>query len=73
MCCWRAFYLNLLPWVTRATAPDLGPQGAKEYVEVVAVEAPIPEHVRSRLPVPAVGFALCRALAGMTTQGSVLP
>lgn len=50
--------------VLRATAPDLGPQGAKEYVEAVAAGVPSSEHVRSRLPVPPVRFALCWTLSG---------
>ncbi|MEQ0557941.1 YrhB domain-containing protein [Amycolatopsis sp. NEAU-NG30] len=35
----------------RASAADLGVQGAKEYVEAVAAGVPVPEHVRSRPPV----------------------
>ncbi|MBR7830111.1 hypothetical protein KDK95_27660 [Actinospica sp. MGRD01-02] len=50
--------------VLRAAAPDLGPKGAKEYVEAVAAGVPVSEHVRSRLPVPPVRFALRRALSG---------
>ena len=50
--------------VMRAQVPDLGPHGAKEYVEAVATGAPIPEHVRSFLPVPPVGFAVRRTLSG---------
>ncbi|MFJ1764754.1 YrhB domain-containing protein [Amycolatopsis sp. NPDC088138] len=38
----------------RASAPDLGAQGAKEYVEAAAAGAPVPEHVRVRLPQPPV-------------------
>lgn len=50
--------------VMRAAAPDLGPGGAKEYVEAVAAGAPVPEHLHSRLPAPPVRFALRQALSG---------
>ncbi|MGI5222942.1 hypothetical protein [Nocardia sp. CA-290969] len=50
--------------VVRATAPGLGPQGAKKYVEAVAAGIPIPEHIRPRSPRPTVRFELCRALTG---------
>ncbi|MEU0797321.1 YrhB domain-containing protein [Amycolatopsis sp. NPDC005961] len=40
--------------LVRASAPDLGAQGAKEYVEAAAAGAPVPEHVRARLPQPPV-------------------
>ncbi|WP_326835143.1 YrhB domain-containing protein [Amycolatopsis rhabdoformis] len=36
----------------RSQAPDLGVQGAKEYVEAVVAGVPVPDHVRSRLPQP---------------------
>ncbi|MGW3282618.1 YrhB domain-containing protein [Nocardia rhamnosiphila] len=48
----------------RATAPELGPREAKEYIEAVAAGAPVPERVRSRLPRPPVGFRYCTALSG---------
>lgn len=34
----------------RAMAPELGPYGAKEYVEAVVTGAPIPEHMSVHLP-----------------------
>ncbi|VVJ17422.1 Uncharacterised protein [Amycolatopsis camponoti] len=39
--------------LVRASVPDLGAQGAKEYVEAAA-GAPVPEHIRARLPRPPV-------------------
>ena len=41
--------------LVRASAPDLGTQGAKEYVEAVAAGVPVPGHLRARLPRPPVG------------------
>ncbi|GAB3152927.1 hypothetical protein GCM10027258_54830 [Amycolatopsis stemonae] len=41
--------------LVRAFAPDLGAQGAKEYVEAAVAKAPVPEHVLARLPRPPVG------------------
>ena len=55
----------------RTAAPDLGPRGAKEYVEAVMAEAPIPDHVRSRLPVPPPKFAARRALSGPNPEPGV--
>lgn len=40
--------------LVRASAPDLGAQGAKEYVEAAAAGMPVPEEVRARLPRPPV-------------------
>ncbi|MDX3186843.1 YrhB domain-containing protein [Streptomyces sp. MN03-5084-2B] len=48
----------------RASAPDLGAQGAKEYVEAVAAGVPVPEHVRSRLPRPPVKRRVWWRLSG---------
>ncbi|MFJ9779116.1 YrhB domain-containing protein [Amycolatopsis sp. NPDC101161] len=36
--------------LVRASAPDLGAQGAKQYVEAAAAGMPVPEEVRARLP-----------------------
>ncbi|GLY43303.1 hypothetical protein Amsp01_093260 [Amycolatopsis sp. NBRC 101858] len=49
--------------LVRAAAPDLGAQGAKEYVEAVAAGAPVPEGVRARLPRPPVGRRVWRRLS----------
>lgn len=48
----------------RASAPDLGAQGAKEYVEAVAAGGAVPDHVRSRLPRRPVGRAARWRLSG---------
>ncbi|MET8853629.1 YrhB domain-containing protein [Amycolatopsis sp. NPDC004625] len=40
--------------LVRASAPDLGAQGAKAYVEAASAGAQVPEHVRALLPQPAV-------------------
>jgi hypothetical protein len=40
--------------LVRASAPDLGAQGAKEYVEAAVAGVPVPERVRARLPQPPV-------------------
>lgn len=49
--------------LVRASAADLGAQGAKEYVEAVAAGVPVPEHVRARIPRPPVGHTVCRRLS----------
>ena len=36
--------------LVRASAPDLGVQGAKEYLEAVAAGVPVPAHVLARVP-----------------------
>ena len=56
---WRLDALRLV----RASAPDLGAQGAKEYVEAAAAGAPVPEHVLARLPRPPVRRQLWRRLS----------
>ncbi|MEA5365395.1 YrhB domain-containing protein [Amycolatopsis sp., V23-08] len=50
--------------LVRASAPDLGAQGAKEYVEAAAVAAPVPGHLRSRLPRPPAGRRAWRRVSG---------
>ncbi|MFG1642521.1 YrhB domain-containing protein [Amycolatopsis sp. NPDC049252] len=50
--------------LVRAAAPDLGAQGAKEYVEAAAVAAPIPGHLRARLPRRPVRRQAWRRLSG---------
>ncbi|MEQ0560988.1 YrhB domain-containing protein [Amycolatopsis sp. NEAU-NG30] len=48
----------------RASASDLGAQGAKEYIEAVAAGVPVPEHVRSHLPRPPVKRRVWSRLSG---------
>lgn len=50
--------------LVRASAPDLGAQGAKEYVEAVASGVPVPEHVGARLPSPPVRRRVWSRLSG---------
>lgn len=50
--------------LVRASAPNLGAQGAKEYVEAVAAGAPIPGHVSARIPQPPVARPVSHRLTG---------
>jgi hypothetical protein len=50
--------------LVRASAPGLGAQAAKEYLDAVAAGLPVPEHLRSRLPRPPAGRAVRRRLSG---------
>ncbi|MEU4520402.1 YrhB domain-containing protein [Amycolatopsis sp. NPDC024027] len=50
--------------LVRASAPDLGVQGAKEYLEAAAAGSPVPEHLRARLPPPRVGRRVWWRLSG---------
>ncbi|GAB3147309.1 hypothetical protein GCM10027258_40500 [Amycolatopsis stemonae] len=50
--------------LVRASAPNLGAQGAKAYVEAAAAGVPVPEHLRALLPQPPVRRRVWRRLSG---------
>jgi hypothetical protein len=62
--------------LVRASAPDLGVQGAKYYVEAAAAGVPVPERVRSHVPRPPVRrrgvVAFARSEPRDMTAGSCL-
>ncbi|WP_152611115.1 YrhB domain-containing protein [Amycolatopsis sp. MJM2582] len=50
--------------LARASAPDLSPQEARDYVEAVAARMSAPEHIRPHLPRTRTGRRVCWRLSG---------